>query len=655
VRESVITDEGRLQEAVDYFLKQAAFSFDYESQGENRGVAHLNDLTWLAMSTKGATIVIPFGHPVGDLDGYTTVVKHYGGSGPRAGKEYRKKVPVFGPPPAQLSRDTVHEIVRPLFFNDRQVKSAHGAIFDIASCAKLYGEPITPPYNCSVIQHWILHEDMAWGHGLKDIVSSSSGYGFSYDDEHVGKCVESHPFSMVARYAYFDAKYAWLLRNRFAADIAEDEGLSRVYELEMQVLEALVHMRLAGAPVDVPRLKTLAVDLGQRRGKIRESLQLLGRREWNPNSNHDKQRILFGQEWVPDAFPETQGLEPWKPTDTGKKQIAAQEPCTNWSTDAEALEGYQGSDLVDTLREYQEVDKLLSTYVLAYLGNPEKGTKPQVHGGRIYPDFVQYGTNTRRFSCRKPNLQNIPRPDTDLGKQIRGVFLALPGWKLVVADYSQIELVVFAHFILLFGRRGYLVDAFLNGEDPHQITADKLGIVRQQGKRLNFSMSYGATKYKIASLLGITVEEAEAVLTDHQEMFPEIYDLKEDIIEACRQRTPPHVRTILGGMRRLPEINSSSPRVRRRTERQAVSAVIQGSAADLIKLAMVRAYQAIKGSAMEMILTVHDEIVMHVPEQDADRAVGILSEAMTGAGIQKLIRIPLKADVKVVDRWSEAK
>jgi DNA polymerase I-like protein with 3'-5' exonuclease and polymerase domains len=370
--------------------------------------------------------------------------------------------------------------------------------------------------------------------------------------------------------------------------------------------------------------------------------------KFNVNSPQQKQKILFGSKEEGG-----QGLKPWKPTDAGKKQIKAKQECTQWSTDDEVLESYPTNPVACTLRAYQEVNKLLSTYVLAYLGNPAKDKPPQIYDGRIHADFVQYGTTTRRFSCRDPNLQNIPRPDTELGKLIRGVWVAEPGRKLVVADYSSIELVVFAHFT----GRGALFEGFLEDFDPHQLTADKLGVSRQFGKTINYSLSYGAGIYKIASMLGVDVQTAKSIMGDHRRAFPEIYEYKKYIIDTCRSRAPkPYVKTLLGGIRRLPDIISAKDSLKFRAERQAVSSVIQGSAADLIKLAMVRCdSDPALPEDTQMILSVHDEIVLDSDEEYAEETAAVLHEAMLGSGIQRLLKVPLKADIKIVDRWSEAK
>ncbi len=592
------------------------------------------------MACKGAAIVVPFGHPIGtQITGYHKE--------PRLcsdGKTRNYTVPDYEPPPRQIPKANVFEILRPLFFREDIIKSAHGAVYDITACAKDFGEVIPGPLNCTVVQSWLLDENRH-RHGLKYLTKDF--YEFYYDDEDVGKCVEKHPFNKVAHYSYCDAVYAEILRERFTPQIHE-QHLDRVYALEMDILNVLVGMRLAGAHVDVPRLVELREELSIEQEEREKLVFKAAGCEFNLNSPQQKQKILFGSK-----RDGNQGLKPWKLTDTGKKQKKAGEEITGWSTDDEALESFPTNPVCVSLREYNEVHKLLSTYVLAYLGDEAKGKDPQIYEDRIHADFVQYGTNTRRFSCRDPNLQNIPRPDTDLGKLIRGVWCADPGWKLIVGDYGQIELVIFAHYC----GSGALFDGFLEGLDPHSVTAEKLDIERQMGKTLNFSMSYGAGMYKVASMLGVDVDLAREILKSHRREFPEIYELKDYIVEVCRSRKPvPYVRTMLGGLRRLPDINSSQDGLRYRAERQAVSAVIQGSAADLIKLAMVRADSMLADiPGAHVVLTVHDELVLTAPKEHAQAAADVLREAMLGPDIQKLVKVPLTSDIKIVDRWSEAK
>jgi DNA polymerase I-like protein with 3'-5' exonuclease and polymerase domains len=269
-------------------------------------------------------------------------------------------------------------------------------------------------------------------------------------------------------------------------------------------------------------------------------------------------------------------------------------------------------------------------------------------------------------NCRQPNLQNIPRPDTDLGKLIRGAWRAEPGYKLVVGDYGQIELVIFAHY----AGHGALYEGFWNGLDPHAVTAARIlgkeveevaSDERQYyGKVMNFAMSFGAGLNLVASMLGVDKQTAKHVLEAHRLAFPEIYDLKQSIINLCRSREPvPYVKSLAGHTRRLPDINLKGEKNAGRryyAERQAVSAVIQGSAAALIKMAMVRFDSDPRcGDDIQLVLCVHDELVVHCPEDQADLAADIMRDAMIGTGIQQLIRVPLSSDIKVVQSWSQAK
>jgi DNA polymerase-1 len=219
--------------------------------------------------------------------------------------------------------------------------------------------------------------------------------------------------------------------------------------------------------------------------------------------------------------------------------------------------------------------------------------------------------------------------------------------------------VLLAHYI----GGGRLFRDLMNGEDPHtstaagvfgvsldQVTKDQ----RQAAKAINFAVVYGAGPAKVAAMAGVSEKEAKRFLELHQKTFPEIYSFKNAVIKECRRRKPPHIKTILGRKRRLPTIHAKDYGLRGYAERQAVNSLIQGSAADLIKLAMVRLDSTLPDD-MNLILSVHDELVTIVPEAQTGQGVELVSEAMLGTDIASLIKIPLKSDVKVVDRWAEAK
>jgi len=257
-------------------------------------------------------------------------------------------------------------------------------------------------------------------------------------------------------------------------------------------------------------------------------------------------------------------------------------------------------------------------------------------------------------------VQNIPRPDTELGQRIRGLFVAEPGHSLIVADWSQVEYRILAYY----SGDKRLVAAFEEGLDFHQYVASLLlgkpmedisKVERTVSKNTNFAVAYGAGVEKVASMSGVSVREAERFLLAHKKMLPGMYAFCDSVVRRCRGRRPPYVKTLLGRKRRLPDINSASFGRRMAAERQAVNAVIQGSAADLMKLAIVRE-DALLQPGMVMNFTVHDELVTSVEDKLIEQGVEIVTEAMTGWEIAKLIHpVPLEADIKVVQRWSEAK
>lgn len=650
---NVVLTPDRLADTVKYFLDspERVFSWDMETSGENRGVPYCNAASWIGLATRGRTAVIPFGHPIGTRQ--TGIVKE-----PRTlsdGKTRMFKVPVYEGPPPQLVRDQVFEALRPLFFHDELVKVGHGVQFDLATIAKYYEDEIPAGPHCdSIVLRWLIDENRKQ-YKLKTITKDI--YGFSYDDEDVGKCVEKHPFGKVAHYLHCDVVYP-LAEYRKLRPMIDEQGLQRVYELEMSLLPILARMRLTGMAVDEARLEEMRADLSVRVEQVEAKIYHAAGRKFNINAPRQKQEVLYA--------PKSKGgqaLRAWKLTDTGKKKKENGQPLDiySYSTDADALDSYVGNPVVDALLNYQEWYKLLHTYVLGYLGDDTAKDKPcRIFDGKIFADFVQYGTKTGRFSCREPNLQNIGRPDTELGTLIRGAFIAEPGRKLIVADYDQIELVVLAHFL----GQGQLFEGFMQGIDPHTMTAamvlgkepvDVAKVERQKyGKSINFAVVYGAGDGKVASMIGCDARQARAFLQKHEVEFPEIYGFKEYILDQCRAERPPHIRTLFGRMRRVPGIHSKDRGMRMYSERQAFNSLVQGSSADIMKFAMIRLASTMP-DWMQLHLSVHDELVTSAPVDRVDEAKDILLNAMTGPGIGDMLRVPLKSDCAVASRWSEAK
>lgn len=669
--DGVIFTEEQLKSEVEYFLTQDAFVFDIESMNgaypDTRGVPAHNRVVWISLATYGRTIVIPMGHPNGDV----MLQRAHKKKNKETGKMDDFPV-IYDAPPKQLRPSTVYELLRPLFFSDL-IKIAHNAVTDFVSVASGFGEiPPGPAYDTIVMQ-WMLDENIgqvAGGpkrprdKGLKTLVEWY--YGVKYDKEGVGKCIEAHSFSKVARYALLDSRYDWLLYLKFRERLSV-AGLEAHWALERELTEVLFAMNLEGAPVDVQAIHELEILLTNKLAEIEGRVYKAAEKIFNIRSTPQKQQILYG--YKKDGG---QGLKPWKLTDTGKDKRNKKEPLdiTCYSTDKEAMESYPENKVCQVLLEYQEVSKLLGTYVLGYLGDPDDPKKPtRIFEGRIHADLVQYGTVTSRFSCREPNLQNIPRPGTELGTAVRGLFRAPPGYKLVVADYAQIEYRVLAHYL----GRGVLYDGFHAGLDAHKATASSMfqipiekvdNAMRQDSKALGFGVLFGAMAAKIAATMEKSLEYAQARIDEYEATQPEVNAFKNAVWREARKREVPHIRTITGFERRVWDITSDERWKRLRAERQLFNSLIQGGAAGIIKMAMVRLHKALKedynkhnnpADKISLVLSVHDELVLLAPEHRTAQAKLMLEEAMAGADMQTVLKVPLEADAKIVDRWSQAK
>lgn len=680
--EGLVTSIEQLRKEVRYFSQFDVFAWDTEtmpgpSGPGTRGIPTQNRVVWLSMATYGRAIVIPMGHPNGNI-----LLK----------REYRKKnretgkmdlfPPTFDEPPAQLKPSEVFEVLRPLFFSNR-VKIAHNATFDLISVEKHFGAIPLGPMSDSIVLQWLLDENIGTTENIGRRAPMDKGlktltkwyYSVDYDKEEVGKCIEKHPFNVVARYALLDAKYTWLLWTMFD-EMCREQGLESIRALEESVTPVCGSMGLVGAPVDVQAIQELDRYLTREMVRVEGLIYRAAGKQFNINSTQQKQDILYGPK--KDGGQGLKGKKLTKGAKEKKKKDRNFKPgVRDFSTDKEALEEYESNPLVKLLLEYAEYTKLRSTYVRGYLGDPDDPVKKPclIFNGRIHTDLVQYGTVTGRFSSREPNLQNIPRPDTELGKQIRGLFIAPEGHKLLVADYGQMELRILASYI----GYGGLYDGFQAGIDAHTQTAalvfgkapEEILLpenkwMRGAAKTLNFAIVYGAGPDKVANMLGMTMEEAKELLANHRKAFPEIYKFKKDVIRSAKKRDIPHIKTILGRVRRVWDLHVTDPEQKWkvwRAERQLFNSLIQGSLGDIIKLAMVRIHQLLEedaknnpGKEIQLILSVHDELVLTCPEDRVSVGSALLREAMLGDEIQKLLHVPLDVgEVVAVDRWSQAK
>jgi DNA polymerase I-like protein with 3'-5' exonuclease and polymerase domains len=684
ISSSIVLDYDRLKREVEYFGNQGEFFFDVETVPsepglDDRGVPSRNSVMWMGMATHGRVIKIPMGHPIGN-----EIVGE--GIEPRLctdGKIRNYKVPIYSQPPEQIPRADVFDLLNPLFADRSVTQIAHGASFDGAAVAKYRPSPtgkvLIPdgPLICTIEMHHLTDENQLQ-YGLKQ--TTKNKYGFVYDDAGVGKQVEKYRLNVVAQYLHYDLVYGWQEYKRLLPLIKE-QGLEELWMgLEVPLTSVLADMRTIGVRMDEERLETLRSELSVLVEERERAFYSAAGRKVNLRSPAQMQSLLWKSEKDGGL-----GLKPWKTTKSAKQKIDLARiqkrkitpDHTFFSTDDESLDSFRDHPVVASLLEYRETNKVYSTYVIGYLGDPDDKEKPnRVFDERVYPDFVQYGAGTGRFSCRDPNLQNVPQPSTDLGKMVRGLFIASPGYKLIVADYGQIELVLLAHFI----GYGMLYDGFLQGIDPHTMTAamalnldpkelqarveagekEAKGFRQRFGKSINFATVYGAWVKKLASMMSVSVEDAQKFKDDYDRNTPEIESYRMLVMREARRHSmkrtgfPPHIKTLLGRLRRLPELMSGDQKVRNRAERQLFNSQIQGSSADLTKMAMVRFY-SVKRETWRLLLTVHDELVVEAPEGEVEEATSALRWAMTGEGIQDLVKLPLKIDLHVCQRWSEAK
>jgi DNA polymerase I len=410
------------------------------------------------------------------------------------------------------------------------------------------------------------------------------------------------------------------------AERVEKAGVRPLLEdVEMPLATVLARMQAAGVALDIDYLKELSETLGDRMRTLEEEIYKHAGEEFNLNSPPQLRVVLY----------EKLKLIPGKRTPKGQL-----------STDASVLEKLRDRHpIIDALLSYRELAKLKSTYLDAL--------PPLVSAGRLHTTFNQVGAATGRLSSLNPNLQNIPvRGET--GRQIRKAFVASPGHVLVVADYSQIELRVLAH---LSGDEA-LAEAFAADTDIHAATAGKVfGLpadqvdaeLRRRAKVVNYGLAYGMNAYGLAQRLGIPPDEAQEFIDAYFAGFPKIREfLDRQVAFAAAEG---FTGTILGRRRYLPELQSPNPRIRDLGRRMALNAPIQGSAADIMKLAMIRVDTAMERLPATMVLTVHDELVLEAREDAVDAVTGTARTEMEAA---YELSVPLRVDIGTGTNWAEA-
>lgn len=531
--------------------------------------------------------------------------------------------------PRQLNSEYVRERLNPILSKKKIV--GQNIKYDILVLTS-NGYKDLSAYDDTMIAAYLLDPE-ASSHSLKTLSKRYLNYEmFTYDEVTSNKGSKGVNFSEVdidvaTLYSCEDVDITLRLMKVLEREL-QNSSLYKLYrEVEIPLLNVLIDMEYTGVYVNPDKLKALSEYLRIKIAEEEEIIYKLAGERFNINSPKALSTILF----------ERLNLPVLKQTRTGI------------STDSTVLEELiDKHEVVKHILEYRGLSKIKSTYADALISLINKKT------GRIHTSFNQTITATGRLSSSEPNLQNIP-VRTEVGRKVREAFEAKDGYMLLSADYSQIELRVFAHL----SKDITLINAFRNGEDIHtrtaceifDITPDKVDSEKRRlAKTINFGIIYGMGAFRLSKTLGISRTQAQEYINRYFERISGVKKFINKTIEEARRNQC--VKTILGRVRYLRNINSKSPLVRQQEERMAVNTPVQGSAADIIKLAMINIYKKIRNTDIRMILQVHDELVFEVPEDKVDETTKLIKHEM-----ENIINlsVPLVADIAVGKNWAEAK
>ena len=524
-------------------------------------------------------------------------------------------------------------IFKPVYEDPHIVKIGQNIKYDL-EVLRNYNIRLVGPYWDTMIAHYLIQPELR--HNMDYMAETLLNYQTVHIDELIGprgkhqRSMRELAPSEVYEYACEDADITLQLKNRLEPMLREYECEELFYKLEMPLMPVLAEMEMNGVCLDTESLAETSKVLTNRMNEIEQSIYELAGEKFNISSPRQVGDILFAKMKI---------VEKPKKTKTGQ-----------FVTSEEVLTQLQGKhEIVADILAYRGLKKLLSTYVdnLPTLVNPKTG--------HIHTSFNQCVTATGRLSSSDPNLQNIPVRGED-GKEIRKAFVPEPGCLFFSADYSQIELRVMAH---LSGDQA-MIDAFRSGYDVHAATAAKvykkdIGEVtrdeRSKAKRANFGIIYGITVFGLAERLNISRDESKQLIDGYFETFPQVRDYMEKAKETARRQG--YVTTLLGRRRYLPDINSQNATVRGFAERNAINAPIQGTAADIIKVAMIRIFERFQKENIrsKMILQVHDELNFSVLQEEKEKVEKIVLEEMQNAFE---MQVPLVADSGFGQNWLEA-
>ena len=588
------------------------------------------ELVGVAMATSpGKGCYIPLRHiPAGQA----------GTDTPQQGLDFSAPKPVSEI--KQITYDTAIEALRGLLADEAVLKIGHNLKYDMHILSQpRNGGLSVHPVDDTMCLSYVLDAGRTERHGLDHLALNLLQVQTIKYEDLCGKGAKQISFAEVppeaaCAYASEDADICLRLWMMYRPRLAR-EGVSSVYErLERPLIPILAEMEKTGIVVDDNILRRLSNDFATRIVELEAIIYEQAGSSFNIASPKQLGEILFDQ----------MGLEGGKKSKTGA-----------WSTGADVLEDLaaNGVAIAQSVLDYRQLAKLKSTYTDALM----KSINPD--SGRVHTSYSMVGASTGRLSSSDPNLQNIPIR-THEGRQIRTAFVARKGYKLISADYSQIELRLVAH---VAGEES-MIAAFHKGVDIHAQTAAEVFNVpleqmdaetRRRAKAINFGIIYGISGFGLARQLSIPQGEARDYIKAYFERFPGIRAYMDEAKQFAKVNH--YVETLFGRRIHIPQIEDKNQAVRAFAERQAINAPIQGSAADIIKRAMIRLPAALRGENIDadMLLQVHDELIFEVPEEQTDKAVAAIARIMEEAAAPVLsLKVPLVAEAGIADSWAEA-
>lgn len=590
----LIESEEEARKIRDYFLTKEILSFDTETTSTNAIDAELVGLSFAVEEFKAVYVAVP------------------------AEREAAQRMV---------------DIFRPLYEDEHIMKVGQNIKYDY-EVLRRYGIEVRGPMFDTMLAHYIVQPELH--HNMDYMAETLLGYQTIHIDQLIGprgkgqRSIRDLQPQEVYEYAAEDADVTLRLKNVLEQKLKAVDGERLFYDIEMPLVPVLAEMELTGVCLDTAALAETGKNFNRRLAEYEQKIYAEAGETFNISSPKQVGDILFGKMKIVD-----------KPKKTKKGQyVTSEEVLTQLRSRA---------PIVDDILSYRGLKKLLGTYVeaLPRLINPRTG--------HIHTCFNQAITATGRLSSSDPNLQNIPIRDDD-GKEIRKSFVPEPGCLFFSADYSQIELRIMAHL----SQDEHMLDAFRSGTDIHAATAAKIWHVpveevtpeqRKKAKQANFGIIYGISTYGLAQRMNISNSEARQLIDDYFATFPRVKAYMDEAIAACREKG--YAETIYHRRRYLPDIASRNATVRGFAERNAINAPIQGSEADIIKVAMIHIFKrfATEGLRSRMILQVHDELNFSVYPEEREQVERIVIEEMENAC---RLSIPLTADAGWGANWLEA-